>query len=232
MSTSRGNVEDVYESQNDQRLDELHSKIRTLRGVRASFQLFVLNPTGFGCWEKRNSLSLKVTTDIHSDVEAQNLILDETVWGFCDVVGIYLFFFFYQGDRFSSFGSSLMQTSQRAGQAFGIGSGSLKPWRIAMLIVGLFLAFWFISKLLRWWWASPVVWEGQKKVYIPSVENLFFFGCFIINTQVSGDPIARWSGDWRGLAWTVVLPNVMTLAICSTLFMIPLHSVRSGCAWS
>ena len=34
MSTSRGRAEDVYESQNDQRLDELHSKIRTLRGVR------------------------------------------------------------------------------------------------------------------------------------------------------------------------------------------------------
>jgi len=105
-------VEDVYESQNDQRLDELHSKIRTLRGI---------------------------TTDIHSDVESQNLILDET------------------GDRFSSFGASLMQTSRRAGQAFGIGSGSLKPWRIAMLIVGLFLVVWLISKLLGWWWASPVV---------------------------------------------------------------------------
>ncbi|KAH9006503.1 hypothetical protein EDB86DRAFT_738912 [Lactarius hatsudake] len=37
--------------QNDQRLDELHSKIRTLRGV---------------------------TTDIHDDVERQNLILDDT----------------------------------------------------------------------------------------------------------------------------------------------------------
>jgi blocked-early-in-transport protein 1 len=34
MSTSR--VEDTYEAQNDQRLDELHSKIRTLRGVRLS----------------------------------------------------------------------------------------------------------------------------------------------------------------------------------------------------
>jgi blocked-early-in-transport protein 1 len=33
MSTSRDRVEDTYESQNDQRLDELHSKIRTLRGV-------------------------------------------------------------------------------------------------------------------------------------------------------------------------------------------------------
>ena len=32
MSTSRAQ-EDTYEAQNDQRLDELHSKIRTLRGV-------------------------------------------------------------------------------------------------------------------------------------------------------------------------------------------------------
>ena len=32
MSSSRSQ-EDTYEEQNDQRLDELHSKIRTLRGV-------------------------------------------------------------------------------------------------------------------------------------------------------------------------------------------------------
>ncbi|KAF9024492.1 hypothetical protein BDZ89DRAFT_1017551 [Hymenopellis radicata] len=44
-------VEDTYESQNDQRLDELHSKIRTLRGI---------------------------TTDINDDVERQNLMLDDT----------------------------------------------------------------------------------------------------------------------------------------------------------
>ncbi|EGN94467.1 hypothetical protein SERLA73DRAFT_188375 [Serpula lacrymans var. lacrymans S7.3] len=49
MSTSR--VEDTYEAQNDQRLDELHSKIRTLRGV---------------------------TTDIYDDAERQNLTLDDT----------------------------------------------------------------------------------------------------------------------------------------------------------
>ncbi|KAF9472899.1 Bet1-like protein [Pholiota conissans] len=112
MSSSRGRVEDVYESQNDQRLDELHSKIRTLRGI---------------------------TTDIHSDVEAQNLMLDET------------------GDRFSSFGNTLMQTSRKAGQAFGIGSGSLKPWRIAALIICVFLGFWFMSKIMRWWWGAPAV---------------------------------------------------------------------------
>lgn len=35
MSTSRDRrVEETYEEQNDQRLDDLHSKIRTLRGVR------------------------------------------------------------------------------------------------------------------------------------------------------------------------------------------------------
>ena len=35
MSSSRdARVEDTYELQNDQRLEELHSKLRTLRGVR------------------------------------------------------------------------------------------------------------------------------------------------------------------------------------------------------
>ncbi|EAU81229.2 hypothetical protein CC1G_09473 [Coprinopsis cinerea okayama7 len=54
MSSSRQGqrVEDIYEQQNDQRLDELHSKIRTLRGI---------------------------TNDIHDDVESQNLILDQSV---------------------------------------------------------------------------------------------------------------------------------------------------------
>ncbi|KAH9951109.1 hypothetical protein B0H21DRAFT_719580 [Amylocystis lapponica] len=51
MSSSRGREEDTYESQNDQRLDELHSKLRTLRGV---------------------------TTDIYDDVEQQNSTLNTT----------------------------------------------------------------------------------------------------------------------------------------------------------
>ncbi|KAG2067712.1 hypothetical protein BDR04DRAFT_1129514 [Suillus decipiens] len=46
-----GEPEDTYEAQNDQRLDELHSKIRTLRGV---------------------------TTDIYDDAERQHLTLDDT----------------------------------------------------------------------------------------------------------------------------------------------------------
>ncbi|KAK7437950.1 hypothetical protein VKT23_018385 [Stygiomarasmius scandens] len=108
MSSSRDRVEDRYELQNDQRLDELHSKIRTLRGI---------------------------TTDIHDDVERQNLMLDDT------------------GNSFSSFGTTLTQTARRAGQAFGIGQGSLKTWRIAMYVVGAFILFWISSKLF-WWWTS------------------------------------------------------------------------------
>ncbi|KAI9512007.1 hypothetical protein F5148DRAFT_1166842 [Russula earlei] len=57
MSSSRSQ-EDTYEAQNDQRLDELHSKIRTLRGV---------------------------TTDIYDDVERQNLVLNETTNTFSSV---------------------------------------------------------------------------------------------------------------------------------------------------
>ncbi|KAI8996495.1 hypothetical protein BD414DRAFT_434369 [Trametes punicea] len=49
MSSSRDRVEDTYELQNDERLEELHSKLRTLRGV---------------------------TSDIYDDVERQNSALD------------------------------------------------------------------------------------------------------------------------------------------------------------
>ena len=62
-----------------------------------------------------------------------------------------------QGDRFASFGTTLAQTSRRAGQAFGIGTGSLKPWRIAALIVVVFLTFWIIGKIVSWWSGSPAV---------------------------------------------------------------------------
>ncbi|KAF6746659.1 Bet1-like protein [Ephemerocybe angulata] len=114
-SSSRGQqrVEDIYEQQNDQRLDELHSKLRTLKGI---------------------------TTDIHADVESQNTLLDHT------------------NDRFASFGTSLGNASTRARQAFGIGpgAGTLKPWRIATLVVGLFIGVWFASKVLAWWWWTPV----------------------------------------------------------------------------
>ncbi|KAJ3483659.1 hypothetical protein NLI96_g6154 [Meripilus lineatus] len=51
MSSSRDRVEDTYETQNDQRLDDLHTKLRTLRSV---------------------------TTDIYDDVERQNSTLDAT----------------------------------------------------------------------------------------------------------------------------------------------------------
>ncbi|KAF4566436.1 hypothetical protein EYR36_011862 [Pleurotus pulmonarius] len=113
MASSRNasrTTEDTYEGQNDQRLDDLHSKIRTLRGI---------------------------TTDIHDDVERQNLMLDDT------------------GNSFSSFAGSLAQSSRRATQAFGLGEGGLRTWRVVMLVVGAFFAFWFGSKVYSWWIGSP-----------------------------------------------------------------------------
>ncbi|KAG5729881.1 hypothetical protein E4T56_gene1612 [Termitomyces sp. T112] len=112
MSTSRVRVEDTYESQNDQRLEQLHSKIRTLRGV---------------------------TNDIHDDVERQNSMLDET------------------SNRFNEFGNTLTQASDRAARAFGIGEGHMKSFRIAMLIVVIFITFWISSKLYHWWLPNQTV---------------------------------------------------------------------------
>ncbi|OCH87526.1 hypothetical protein OBBRIDRAFT_796128 [Obba rivulosa] len=106
MSSSRDRVEDTYESQNDQRLDELHSKLRTLRGV---------------------------TTDIYDDAERQNLMLDES------------------SNTFQSFGASLMQSSRRASQAFGLGPGGVKQWRLIGYCVAALVGLWILWKLV-WWW--------------------------------------------------------------------------------
>lgn len=56
------------EQQNDQRLDDLHAKIRTLKGVRGCLLgvSLLLSP-------------LQVTHDIHDDVESQRLTLDDMV---------------------------------------------------------------------------------------------------------------------------------------------------------
>ncbi|KZT07346.1 uncharacterized protein LAESUDRAFT_699286 [Laetiporus sulphureus 93-53] len=110
MSTSRDRVEDTYEMQNDQRLDELHSKLRSLRGV---------------------------TTDIYDDVERQNTTLDET------------------RNSFASFGASLVQSSRRASQAFGIGSGGVKQWRTIGYCIAAFVALWILWKVFRWFWWTP-----------------------------------------------------------------------------
>ncbi|KAI0664490.1 hypothetical protein C8Q70DRAFT_1049962 [Cubamyces menziesii] len=109
MSSSRDRVEDTYELQNDQRLEDLHSKLRTLRGV---------------------------TSDIYDDVERQNSALDNA------------------RDAFSSFGSSLAQSSRRASQAFGLGPGGVKQWRTIGYCIGAILAFWILWKVLFWFWPS------------------------------------------------------------------------------
>jgi len=105
-SSSRDrNVEDTYEAQNDQRLDELHSKIRTIRGV---------------------------TTDIHRDVESQNLLLDES------------------SNAFSSFATSLSDSARRASHAFGLGPGTPKQYRILVYSIGSILSLWLLWKTLSW----------------------------------------------------------------------------------
>lgn len=95
----------TYESQNDQRLDELHSKIRTLRGV---------------------------TTDIHDDVERQNLMLDDT------------------SNSFTAFASSLSQSTRNFTRAFG----GTKTWRIMLYVCGGIIGLWILSKLFGMFWYS------------------------------------------------------------------------------
>jgi len=96
---------DNLENQNDQRLDELHSKIRTLRGV---------------------------TTDIYDDVERQNLTLDET------------------SNSFSSFGTSLAQSSQRAARAFGL-NGGVKQWKFILYCASFLVGLWLVWRIFSWW---------------------------------------------------------------------------------
>ncbi|EJD06138.1 uncharacterized protein FOMMEDRAFT_119670 [Fomitiporia mediterranea MF3/22] len=103
MASSRD--ADQIETQNDQRLDELTSKIRTLRGV---------------------------TSDIHEDVERQHLTLDET------------------SNTFTSFGSSLAQSSQRAARAFGL-SGGVRTWRNILTCVGVIVGLWVAWRIFTWW---------------------------------------------------------------------------------
>ncbi|KAI0690970.1 hypothetical protein BC835DRAFT_1252953, partial [Cytidiella melzeri] len=114
MSSSRS-VEDTYEAQNDEHLDQLHKKLRTLRGV---------------------------TTDIYDDVERQNFSLDETVRRL--------------RNTFSSFGDSLSQSARRASQAFGLGQGGVKQWRLIGYCVVGFLGVWLTLRILWWWWPSSV----------------------------------------------------------------------------
>ncbi|KAI9465789.1 hypothetical protein BJY52DRAFT_487170 [Lactarius psammicola] len=99
MSSSRSQ-EDTYEAQNDQRLDELHSKIRSLRGV---------------------------TTDIHDDVERQNLVLDDTT------------------NTFGSVASGLTASADR--MARSVSPNSIRIIRIVVFVLSFLFGMW-LSKLL------------------------------------------------------------------------------------
>ncbi|KAI0056248.1 hypothetical protein BV25DRAFT_1644806, partial [Artomyces pyxidatus] len=85
------------------RLDELHSKIRTLRGV---------------------------TTDIHDDVERQNLVLDDT------------------SGTFTSLSSGLSASAQRMTRSFS--PGTITVLRIAVFVVCFLIGGWLVKHLVSW----------------------------------------------------------------------------------
>jgi hypothetical protein len=55
-----------------------------------------------------------------------------------------------QGNSFSSFQSSLADSSRRAARAFGL-SGGVRTWRLIGYCVGALLGLWFMWRVLRWW---------------------------------------------------------------------------------
>lgn len=110
----------TYESQNDQRLDDLHSKLRSLRGVRS---------LSFPCVPAL--IPEQVTTDIYDDVERQNLLLDDT------------------SNSFSSFANLLTQSGRHFTRAFGgTKTWRIGLYTIGTLI-GLWL-LWKIFKMFRY----------------------------------------------------------------------------------
>jgi len=69
-TTMSASASRTYETQNDQQLDELHSKLRTLRSV----SLLLASSTALP-----DAPFIQVTIDIHDDTQSQNLDLDNTV---------------------------------------------------------------------------------------------------------------------------------------------------------
>jgi blocked-early-in-transport protein 1 len=151
VMSARDHVEDTYETQNDQRLDELHSKIRTLRGVRPhhiSFRPYRKVAKGILTDHHRHSWRCRAS---ELDVGRYRAFYLRSGEGgsFVHLNPLGTF----QGDHFSSFTASLTQTSRKVGQAFGIGQGGLKTWRIAFAVVGFFFGFWIVSKIVSFWWS-------------------------------------------------------------------------------
>jgi len=174
-SSSRDrNVEDTYEAQNDQRLDDLHSKIRTLRGVR-------LNHLRSSVWLLTSG---QVTTDIHRDVESQNLLLDESVRlppsaSSSDQTLIH----FRRPGQCVLFVHNLPLGFRPTGESnvrlrypppFSVppvvltvstGSGTPKQYRILVYSVGSVLSLWLLWKILSW------LFSGGSPEPIPTGES-------------------------------------------------------------
>ena len=115
-SSSRDrNVEDTYEAQNDQRLDDLHSKIRTLRGVRLKpppqFRLVANSRLG----HHRHPQGRRITEPAPRRIGALTPL--------CELLGPKSHLFpANQSNAFSSFTTSLSDSARRVNQTFGLGT--------------------------------------------------------------------------------------------------------------
>ncbi|KAJ7318033.1 hypothetical protein DFH08DRAFT_1036766 [Mycena albidolilacea] len=110
-----------------------------------------------------------------------------------------------QGDRFSSFGASLAQTSRRAGHAFGIGEGAggLKMWLRARWTVAF-------ARAAILYPPSHSVPPYRAAIYLPAQRDLSIFPVLSDkSTKILGmsqSPEAKYE-NWLSYFWVTVYEN-------------------------
>lgn len=100
---------------------------------------------------RAENFNVQVTTDIHDDVERQNLTLDETVET-CPIPALRSCisqYDFNKGNSFTGVAGSLAQSSRRAVHAFG-STGPLKQYRLLVWMVGIVVGLWLLWHLFGW----------------------------------------------------------------------------------
>lgn len=113
----RSASDQTLDNQNDEELNSLHSKIRSLRSVRS------LSPISTPL-----SLTLQVTIDILDDSRGQNDQLDRTT------------------NTFSSFTNSLFSTRNHHNRSMASQS-ALRQYRMILYVVGALVVLWMLSKV-------------------------------------------------------------------------------------
>ncbi|KAI6102542.1 hypothetical protein EV401DRAFT_2276098 [Pisolithus croceorrhizus] len=116
--------ESTYESQNDARLDQLHSKLQTLRGV---------------------------TTDIYDDAERQNRMLDDTALTPSSPLLIFTKQNDTFSSLSASLSHSSRRVAHAFGLS---STGGVRQTRIIAYVVGGFLLLWMVWRVRGFWWGS------------------------------------------------------------------------------